>query len=532
MTLLSGSRFGSYEVLFPLGAGGMGQVFAAKDSRLGRKVALKILPAESMERPGRVRRFEQEARAASALNHPNILTVYEIGELDGIHFMATELVEGHTLRAMIMKSSLPLDKALDIAVQIAGALAVAHTEGIVHRDIKPENIMVRPDGYVKILDFGLAKLTELQSQTMLPTDDDPTMASALTRPGQVIGTFRYMSPEQARGLEVDARTDIWSFGTVLYEMITGTAPFAAPTATDTLARILERQPTPVVEAIRSAPQELQRILNRALAKSRADRYQDMRDFELDLRQLQKGVSVSLAAQSAALTEEGPAVKQKSSRSRLAALGFLPLLLLLLLAAGWWRLHSGTKPPVAVAIPSPKREVTYRLFAQKLRSGKPYGEEFLATGESVLDNNWRIRLDFTSPAVGSLYVLDKARAPNGADELSLFFPLPGTNQGVAQVGAGQRVSTDWARFDTRPGTEEFWILWSEKPLPDMEDTIGAVSNAQAMGIIHDAGRIAAIKSLFAAAQKNKPTLTLDKDSGEATVRGTGSVVASDLKLEHR
>src|SRR5579885_1489536 len=183
MTLLSGSRFGSYDILFPLGAGGMGQVFAAKDIRLGRKVALKILPPESMERPGRVRRFEQEARAASALNHPNILTVFEIGELDGIPFMATELVEGQTLRSMVMKSRLPLDQALNIAVQIASALAVAHAEGIVHRDIKPENIMVRPDGYVKILDFGLAKLAS--SQAAIEKQISASIKNVTTTPGIV-----------------------------------------------------------------------------------------------------------------------------------------------------------------------------------------------------------------------------------------------------------------------------------------------------------------------------------------------------------
>ena len=530
MTLLSGSRFGSYDILFPLGAGGMGQVFAAKDSRLGRKVALKILPAESMGRPDRVRRFEQEARAASALNHPNLLTVYEIGELDGVHYMATEYVDGQTIRALL-KTHISLKEALNIAVQTAGALAAAHAKGIVHRDIKPENIMVRPDGYVKVLDFGLAKLTEEQTQTALPTNDDPTMASALTRPGQVIGTFRYMSPEQARGMEVDTRTDIWSFGTVLYEMVTGTAPFAAPTATDTLARILERQPTPVVEASSGAPPELQRILNRALAKDRKERYQNMKDFELDLRQLQRSLELdSEPARRGARTREGTAAREPSSRRRAAIVGVVSIVILASLALAWWMRHSGTKG--VIAPPLPQREITYRLHAQKLRAGKPFGEEFLATGQQVFDSNWRMRLDFTSPQDGSLYVLDKEQTPAGAAELSLFFPLPGTNNGMARVAAGQRVATDWARFEQRPGVEEFWIFWSANPLPDLEDTVRAVSNPQEMGIIHDPGRITAIEKLFSKFQTPEPNLSMDKDLGQTTVHGRGDVVVSDLKLEHR
>jgi serine/threonine protein kinase len=526
MTLLSGSRFGSYDILHPLGAGGMGQVFAATDTRLGRKVALKILPPESMERPDRVRRFEQEARAASALNHPNILTVYEIGELDGIHYMATEYVEGHTIRGLI-KASVSLNKALDIAVQAAAALTVAHNNGIVHRDIKPENIMVRPDGYVKILDFGLAKLTEAHTQAGLPSNDDPTIASALTRPGPVIGTFRYMSPEQARGLDVDARTDIWSFGTVLYEMVTGTAPFAAPTATDTLARILERQPTPVTE-VGGVPPELQRILNRALAKNRNERYQNMRDFELDLRQLRKSQELSLEQVSQIKTADvAPA---DTSGRRPLVMGILSVAILAVVVLVWWGRHSGHR--AAVPAPLPQRELTYRLHAQKLRAGKPFGDEFLAPAQQVFDSNWRIRLDFVSPQAGSLYVFDKEQDPTGATELSLFFPLPGTNSGLAQVGANQRVASDWARFEQRPGTEEFWIIWSASPLSDLEDTVRAVSNPQQMGIIHDPRRIAAIETLFAKFEVPSPDLILDKDLTQTTARNHGDVLAGDLKLEHR
>lgn len=525
-TLLSGSHFGAYEILFPIGAGGMGQVFAARDSRLGRKVALKILPPESTAHPQRVRRFEQEARAASALNHPNILTVYEIGEHDGIHFMATEYVDGQTLRSLL-KSDIPLSRTLEIAVQIAGALAAAHAAGIVHRDIKPENVMVRTDGYVKVLDFGLAKLTEAATETAALSNDDPTMTAALTQPGQVIGTWRYMSPEQARGLEVDARSDIWSFGTVLYEMVTGTAPFAAPTATDTLARILEREPAPVTEVSSGAPPELHRIISRALTKDRSARYQNIKDLELDLRELARKWESGRIGHP--IVPEGQATPRKSGsrRPQMAAAGIV-IALAMVFALLWWMRHS--RAGTVTAPPLPARELTYRLHAQKLHDGKPFGEEFLATGQQVFDSNWRIRLDFTSPQAGSLYVLDQGETP--ATEFSLFFPLPGTNNGQAQVAAGQRVATDWARFQGQAGREQFWIIWSATPLPELDDTVRAVSNPEQMGIIRDPGRIAAITGLLGKFPASKLSVTVDQDLKQTTMRGQGEVLINDLELEHR
>jgi serine/threonine protein kinase len=213
--LVHGQRVGRYAVREKLGAGGMGEVYLAEDTRLGRRVALKLLPSELGRDAERRARFEQEARAASALNHPNVCAIYEVGESeDGRHFIAMEYVEGQSLRARLEDSGPELTEALEIAVQVAGALAAAHEVGVVHRDIKPENLMLRPDGYVKVLDFGLAKLAERPT-----TDSAPTRAVIKTEPGVVMGTVSYMSPEQARGLAVDARTDLWSLGVVLYEMV-------------------------------------------------------------------------------------------------------------------------------------------------------------------------------------------------------------------------------------------------------------------------------------------------------------------------
>src|SRR2546426_247169 len=225
MTIATGTKLGRYEIRSKIGAGGMGEVYVAQDTKLDRKVALKILPAEFASHQDRMRRFVQEAKAASALNHPNIITIHEIDETDNVLFIATEFIDGETLRVHGRKASMKLGEVLDVAGQIASALSVAHTAGIVHRDIKPENVMLRRDGIVKVLDFGLAKLTERLPPESLDTEA-PTRAAVNTEPGVVMGTALYMSPEQARGLQVDARTDIFSLGGLIYEMIAGRPPFA------------------------------------------------------------------------------------------------------------------------------------------------------------------------------------------------------------------------------------------------------------------------------------------------------------------
>ncbi len=267
----------------------MGDVYLADDTTLQRRVALKLLPAEFTD-DDRIQRFKREATAASRLNHPNILTVHEAGSHDGQHFIATEFVDGRTLREMLRQDGrLPVADTLAIAAQVASALAAAHAAGIVHRDVKPENIMVRPDGYVKVLDFGIAKLMPELS----PAPDARTTAVQLqTEAGVVFGTAQYMSPEQARGLPVDARTDVWSLGCVIYEMLSGVSPFARASAADTLVAIVEREPTPVRTIAPDSPGEIDWILSKALQKNLPERYQTADDFAADLRRLQKGLEVA------------------------------------------------------------------------------------------------------------------------------------------------------------------------------------------------------------------------------------------------
>ncbi|MCA1623901.1 MAG: protein kinase, partial [Acidobacteria bacterium] len=281
-----------YRIVKKLGAGGMGEVYLAEDTTLNRRVALKFLPAEYTRNEERLRRFKQEAKSASALNHPNILTIHEVGEADGHHFIATEFIDGETLRAALRRAGkMKTGEALNVAAQAASALAAAHEAGIVHRDIKPENIMLRRDDYVKVLDFGLAKLTEKATSQAIDLDA-PTKPLAHTQTGAIVGTVQYMSPEQARGLTVDARTDIWSLGCVLYEMIAGRTPFAGETVTDMLVAIVEKEPPPLKHLTsEQIPGELDWIITKTLRKNPDERYQMSKELFVDLQRLRQKLEI-------------------------------------------------------------------------------------------------------------------------------------------------------------------------------------------------------------------------------------------------
>jgi eukaryotic-like serine/threonine-protein kinase len=281
MTVEVGSRIGFYEVLARLGAGGMGDVYRARDPRLGREVAIKLLPRELTSDPELIGRFAQEARAASALSHPNIVTIYDIGEHEGAPYLAMELVGGHTLRTLVREGPLSLARVVHIGAQIADGLAAAHERGIVHRDVKPENTMVTADGLVKLLDFGLAKLLDLEQPSEQARDPD---ADALTRPGALVGTAGYMSPEQVRGRPADARSDLFALGCVLFEMATGRRPFQGETPFETLALILREEPDFGADLGR-VPPELERVIGRCLAKEPARRYPLARAVAVELRAL-------------------------------------------------------------------------------------------------------------------------------------------------------------------------------------------------------------------------------------------------------
>lgn len=286
---LPGQTINQYKIISPLGSGGMGEVYLAEDTRLERRVALKFLPPLFTQDKGHLRRFEQEARAIAALSHPNVCMIHEVIKTDeGRHCIVMEYVEGVTLRERIAEARMKVSEALDVAIQVASALSAAHAAGIVHRDIKPENIVLRRDGYVKVLDFGLAKLTNLDSQF---DAEAATKMIVKTSPGMVIGTVAYMSPEQARGLPVDARTDVWSFGVLLFEIVSGRKPFEGETPTDVIISIAQREQPPLTSAAQEVPVQLERIVKKALAKDREERYQTAKDLLVDLKNLKHELEI-------------------------------------------------------------------------------------------------------------------------------------------------------------------------------------------------------------------------------------------------
>jgi serine/threonine-protein kinase len=335
-TELSGQSIGGYKVLSRLGSGGMGDVYLAEDARLGRKVALKLLPASFAGSEERARRFRKEARAASALNHPNILTVYEIGRWRCGEFIATEFVEGATLATHLAGGSLSLAASMDIALQIASALSAAHGAGIVHRDIKPQNVMVRSDGLVKVLDFGIAKYTEPDTASDSIRNETET--------GVVLGTTAYMSPEQARGLPVDARTDIWSLGVILYEMVAAQVPFPGQTSSDRIAAILEREPDSLTKRRPGIPAALEHVVGRALAKSQDERYPEAADLAADLLKVRTMLGEAAPFRFALPASTRPRVRLH--RQPVIGIGALLLLIAGALAAGLAYVNSiGTAAPI-------------------------------------------------------------------------------------------------------------------------------------------------------------------------------------------
>jgi eukaryotic-like serine/threonine-protein kinase len=356
MPLTIASTLGPYEIRSEIGAGGMGEVYRAHDTRLGRDVAIKVLPAHFSSDPDRLRRFEQEARAAAALNHPNILAVHQLGTYEGMPYLVSELLHGETLRETLRRGPLPLRKAVDYAMQIANGLAAAHEKGIVHRDLKPENLFLIRDGRVKILDFGLAKLT--QTSDVSTTDRTFTQHDG-TNPGSVMGTAGYMSPEQVRGEPADHRADLFALGAIFYEMLTGTRAFRKPTAAETMTAVLNEDPTPIAQLAPATPLGLQRVVQRCLEKNPAQRFQSALDLSFAVEGLTGSSSSSIAV----------AGRQSRPRWPWAAAG--PILVLAAAFLAWWKV-----PPAVPVVES---------ITQLTDDGEPKDRKLVTDGTRIYFN---------------------------------------------------------------------------------------------------------------------------------------------------
>ncbi len=338
MALTSGTKLGPYEIQASIGAGGMGEVYRAHDARLDRTVAIKVLPASFSADRDRLQRFAQEARAAAALNHPNILSIFDIGDQQGAPYVVSELLEGETLRDRLRSGPISSRKTIDYAVQVARGLSAAHEKGIVHRDLKPENLFLTNDGRMKILDFGLAKLTRPEIES--GSADAPTMHAA-TEPGLVMGTVGYMSPEQVRGKAADQRSDIFAFGAILYEMVSGKRAFHGETAADTMSAILKEEVPELSETARNVPPGLDRIVRHCLEKSPTQRFHSAGDMAFDLEAL---TEISATGKSGAQAAAAQATHSESRRKLAWAAGLIALAAAMAGLSWWLGRGSGTAPP--------------------------------------------------------------------------------------------------------------------------------------------------------------------------------------------
>ncbi len=559
-----GRLFGHYRIQAHIGAGGMGEVYLAIDEKLGRKAALKLLPDEFAKDPERLRRFVTEAKAASATNHPNIVAIHEIGEADGTHYIAEEFVEGETLRSRIGQGPIPLLEALNIAHQTANALAAAHAVGIVHRDIKPENIMLRHDGFVKLLDFGLAGMNPTQAMAE-QLSNVPTLPQQ-TAAGVILGTVNYMSPEQTRGQKLDSRSDLWSLGVVLYEMLTGQRPFHGESIPDIFVAILERQPTPLTESLAESPVQLEQILAKLLAKNREQRYQsstqlasELKRFhhrlELDAERSDSEVSESAtlfikqpvqtaeprAASSPATPEQPrpiepllvhnePVTKELAAVARLsrATIVLVIFLFVAVIAVASWVLFQQKAPVTTEQLP--ERSFHYWLTVQMIRDGKPYREAFQSAGKERYESGSKFRFNFVSPQSGYLYLINEGPAKNGISYW-LLFPMPSVNGASAKIEPNQTMATGWLTFNENTGDEKIWVIWSAQAIKELEALKADVLNDREQGEIRNPEQRDTVRRLLTTFTQSKPADREDRNNQQTAVTGRGDNLIHLVELKH-
>ncbi len=554
--LQKGEQLGDYEILDHLGTGGMGEVYLAQDSRLDRTVALKILAPEVAADTRRMQRFRQEAKVTSSLNQPNILTIFEFGEAGPLTFLAAEFVDGETLRDYMREKRIKLSEILEISIQILAALDAAHEANIVHRDMKPDNVMIRRrDQVVKVLDFGLAKVTEKGKGT--PGSPSATVSEFKTAPGLIMGTVNYMSPEQAQAKAVDARSDIWSTGVMLYEMVAGTNPFGGNTTAHTIVEILEKDPAPLAYAGgEEVPAELQRIVSKSIAKSPDERYQTAKDMMIDLRNLKKRLELDAEIQRSSqfgphsmLTIETPELRHpahtqpettqpaRGNQRLIVALVAIVAAVTGVFAVNAWR-STRTRSniaPAPVTTPTPAavaRTLAYWITVQKFKDNKPFQDPFQLAGEINFEANYRIRLNVRSDQAGYLYVLNEG-PPDEAKALQYIavFPSSTANNGSEVLAAGQSIripDESWLRFDEEQGVEKLWLVFSDQPVPELHG-IKAFATGRTRGLITDPSLNQTVKNFLLSHSGDR--VTSEKDEKQTVLKTSQNPLVYAVRLEH-
>jgi serine/threonine protein kinase len=551
--LAIGQRLGRYQIIKHLGTGGMGEVYLASDNSLDRLVALKILSGDLAHDKRRMHRFQQEARMVSSLNQPNILTIFEFGETESLHFLASEYVEGKTLRQYLGKKRLRLDEVLDISLQICAALEAAHEARIVHRDIKAENVMIRHrDHLVKVLDFGLAKGTEAASVTH--ATDSEVATQFKTAAGTILGTVNYMSPEQAQGLPVDQRTDLWSTGVIIYEMVTGQLPFKGRTPNHTIVEILENEPLPLTRAAHfTIPDELQRIVNKTLTKAPDERYQTAKDLLIDLRNLRKQLDVqtelkrsiapllteqSNKTTSAIAAAETIETSPSPQKVKIVKLGIL-CGVVALLGVGLWALNQRRltqSPSNTPTLPATtERALTYSVTVQKYRDNKPFEPPFQLAKEMLFESDYQIRLNISSQTSGFLYILNEGPHDKGHPaDFVVLFPSPTSNGGSALVSGSQPIQipeTSWIKFDKEKGTEKVWLVFAPYAVPELEP-IRSYASPKTRGLITDAGLRDNVQQFFRRHAEAKSSVQENVERKETRISSRNDILVHLIDLEHQ
>lgn len=502
---LAGTRIAHYELVSLLGSGGMGDVYLARDTHLHRRAAVKLLRNASVDDRAAAERFLREARAIASLDHPNICTLYEVGADQGREFLAMQYVEGGTLATRLKQGPLPFDEALRIGIELTTALAYAHSKQILHRDLKPQNVMLQPDGRVKLLDFGLAKVTVAGSDLSIAETNAP-----LTREGFVVGTLEYMSPEQMSARTLDARSDIFSLGLVLYELIGGCHPYRGHTAALTMSGILTKPYPPLTGGHVPRAPMLNPVLRKALALDPGDRYATAADLLVDLKRVERGID---GAGAVAI----PAWRRwRNAGAALAAIVALAILSVPIVKR--------LTPSRTVGPPAPQfdRAVTYWLDVRPA-GGNDSTTVRRAIGDDTLADGAKVRVNVVSATPGFLYMLDQEG--DDAAALALVYPVV-----TDRVAASTRSTTGWYGFSNDAARDHVWLVWSADTVPDLE-ALRPLVNERDLGRIPDAGRARGLRAWLDQTAARAVRATEEGNPLRMTIAFTGPAAIRHILLSH-